>query len=275
VPQTLVSFHAHPDDEALLTGGTLATAAARGHRVVLVVATLGDAGLASEEVLAAGPLRERRRGELEAAAAALGCARVEWLGYDDSGMRGEHAGAGTSAFSTADVDEAAGRLAALLDEESADVLTVYDPAGGYGHPDHVAVHVVGVRAAELARRAPRVLEATVDRASLLRAARFVSKVPGVPAGFSPDGLAAAYTPREVITHVVDVRAGAGAKRAAMEAHVSQAGGGDDARTLALFLRLPRPLFTRVFGREWFVERGCVRGPRPAGDIFVAAGEGYR
>ncbi|WP_033337689.1 PIG-L deacetylase family protein [Catenuloplanes japonicus] len=84
-PYTVVAFHAHPDDEALLTGGTLARAAAEGHRVVLVTATLGEAGLAAA-LPTAGGLGGQRRDELMASAAALGCARVEVLGYRDSGM---------------------------------------------------------------------------------------------------------------------------------------------------------------------------------------------
>ncbi len=84
VPFTLVSFHAHPDDEALLTGGTLARAAAEGHRVVLVTATAGEAGLTDGTGLHP-PLGERRRDELARAAAALGCARWELLDYQDSG----------------------------------------------------------------------------------------------------------------------------------------------------------------------------------------------
>ena len=154
---TLVSFHAHPDDEALLTAGTLARAAAAGHRVVLVVATAGEAGLASADDLADGALGKRRTAELERSAAALGCARVEVLGYADSGMADAPSGA-AGAFALVSVDEAAERLAAILREESADALTIYDPAGGYGHPDHVQVHHVGIRAAEIAGT-PLVLEA--------------------------------------------------------------------------------------------------------------------
>ncbi|HET6666661.1 MAG TPA: PIG-L family deacetylase, partial [Intrasporangium sp.] len=81
---TLLAFHAHPDDEALLTSGTMARAAAEGHRVILVVATDGELGLASQAYVAGG-LAARRRRELETSARELGVARVEHLGYADSG----------------------------------------------------------------------------------------------------------------------------------------------------------------------------------------------
>src|SRR4051794_23454849 len=164
VSYTLVSFHAHPDDEALLTAGTLARAAAEGHRVVLVLATTGGAGLAAAEVLARGDLAAQRMAELERSARALGCARVAWLGYDDSGLDGTADVA--EPFATAEVGAAADRLAAILREERADVLTVYDERGGYGHPDHVQVHRVGLLAARAAGT-PVVLAATVDRGKLL------------------------------------------------------------------------------------------------------------
>lgn len=265
MPPVLVSFHAHPDDEALLTSGTLARAAAQGHRVVVVVATDGGAGLAAEGVMGAG-LAERRVGELEASAAALGVARVVRLGYADSGLP-HRPGAVPGAFADADVDQAAELLAAVLEEEGAEVLTSYDPAGGYGHADHVQVHRVGARAASLAAT-PVVLEATVDRTALQRALRLVHRLPGIPPDFHPDRFAAAFTPREAITHRVDVRPWVEAKRASMAAHVSQAGGGDSARTLAVLLRLPRPVFRAVLGHEWYVQPGLPVGARPLTDVFA-------
>lgn len=255
MPFTLVAFHAHPDDEALLTAGTLARAAAEGHRVVLVVATAGEAGLVRGG--GTGPaLASRRRAELEESARALGCARVEVLGYADSGMYGE--AGGDLAFARADVEEAAGRLRDLLVEESADVLTTYDPAGGYGHPDHVQVSRVGARAAELAGT-PSVLEATVDRRALQRALRLVHRLPGIPADFAPHRFARAYASPDDLTHRVDVRRYTAAKRASMAAHVSQAGGDEGTRTLAVLLRLPRPVFRFALGHEWYVERGRQPG----------------
>ena len=242
---TIVAFHAHPDDEALLTAGTMARLAAEGHRVVLVVATAGERGLAAP---GQGPLGEVRSAELYASARALGCARVEILGYRDSGLDGDAPGG----FATADTGAAAARLAAILREENADLLTVYDPAGGYGHPDHVQVHRVGVAAARLAGTRV-VLEATVDRDLLLRALRLVSLVYRFPPGFV-SGLERAYVSGTEITHRVRVGRYAAAKRAAMTAHATQATGGDAVRTLAWLLRLPRPLFRVVLGTEWYVRR---------------------
>ena len=257
----LVSFHAHPDDEALLTGGTLARTAAEGHRVVLVVATRGEAGL-SDGAAGAG-LGDRRSDELDRSAAALGCAEVVRLDYPDSGMDNEHRG-----FASVPVEDAAERLAAILLAERADALTIYDPNGGYGHPDHVQVHRVGLRAAQLAGTR-LVLEATVDRTALIRAMSLVAWTGLLPADFSPDRLRHSYRERAAITHRIDVRAFADAKRRSMAAHASQAAGGTGPRTLALFLRLPRPLYRRVFGTEWFVEVGRAPSRPPLRDLFAS------
>ncbi len=101
---------------------------------------------------ASDDLGEARLEELERSATALGVARIEVLGYGDSGSGPEPPPA--DSFVAAPIDESAARLAAILREEAADVLTIYDPLGGYGHPDHVRVHDVG-RAAAAARRHAR------------------------------------------------------------------------------------------------------------------------
>lgn len=286
--RTLVSFHAHPDDEALLTGGTLARATAEGHRVVLVVATDGEAGLAAGSPDAAA-LGARRRAEVADSAAALGCARVELLGYPDSGSSGEPRPGG---FATAPISEAADRLAAILIAERADALTIYDSHGGYGHPDHVQVHRVGLAAARIAGT-PVVLEATADR-RLLRAGALVyreyqrirdaarqviarvrrrtSAAEAPAAGTPVFVLPEAYTEHDLLTHRVDVRAHIDAKRAAMRAHVTQAGGDAD-RTLAIMLRLPRPVYRLALGHEWFVEHGVAPARPLKDDVFSSLSDG--
>lgn len=267
--RTLVCFHAHPDDEALLTSGTMAKAAAAGHRVVLVTATDGGLGLASGEYRDDGRLAERRMAELRASCAALGVARVVHLGYADSGMGDDvwPDPPGAQRFVRADRDQAAQALADLLEQERADVLTTYDANGGYGHPDHVKVHEVGARAAELAGT-PRLLEATVPRDLLCTGIDLAARVYRFPPDFDPTSFQRAYSASAEITHRINVISRAGAKRASMRAHASQASvDGDGDRTLAAFGRIPRPLYDLVFGREWFRDPHRPAGAPVSHDIF--------
>ncbi|MGW2161518.1 PIG-L deacetylase family protein [Nonomuraea sp. NPDC001699] len=260
-PRTAVFFHAHPDDEALLTAGTMAMLAAEGHRVVLVVATAGERGLA--EIGPGEELRETRLKELYESAALLGCARVECLGYGDSGLSPKGGVADErpdNAFIDADTEAAARALAAILEEEKADLLSIYDPAGGYGHPDHVQVHRVGKRAAQIAGT-EIVLEATVNRDPLVRLLRMAGRVYKFPPEFDVRTFESAYSASDTITHRVNVRRYARQKRASMAAHASQASGGDSDRTLAVVLKVPGPLYRLVFGTEWFVRRDLPPGAR--------------
>jgi LmbE family N-acetylglucosaminyl deacetylase len=272
---TLVCFHAHPDDECIGTGGTMAQAHAAGHRVVLVVATRGERGEIAPGVLVDGEaLWERRIAETYAAAELLGVDRVEFLGYVDSGMMGEPENDSPYSFWTADVDAAARRLAAILDEESADVLTVYDDHGGYGHPDHIQVHRVGIRAAALAGT-PKVLQGTMNRdeiaramadgaAALAEAEAEIANETGTATegevtagGEGPPELPDDFgSPESVITHAVDVSAHVGRKRDAMRAHASQI------PPDSWFLTMEQGFFERAFGTEWFIETGM---PRFAGE----------
>jgi LmbE family N-acetylglucosaminyl deacetylase len=261
VSRTAVFFHAHPDDEALLTAGTMAMLAAEGHRVVLVVATAGERGLA--ELPHGDRLGETRMTELYKSAAGLGVSRVVRLGYSDSGLATGGAAPDDrppNAFIDADVEQAARRLADVLTEEKADLVTIYDPAGGYGHPDHVQVHRVGRRAAEIAGT-PIVLEATVNRDPLLRLLNLARRFYRFPPDFDIRSFESAYSPGDVITHRVNVRRFAKAKRASMAAHVTQTTGGDGDRTLALMLKVPGPLYRLAFGTEWYVRRDLPEGTR--------------
>ena len=248
---TIVAFHAHPDDEVLLTGGTIAWLAAAGHRVIIVVATDGEVW--------PGPVPGRRLAELRASAAILGADKAVHLGYADSGH-----GAilfddppGLTRFVRADVGKAAGKLAALLTEVHADLLLSYDPQGGNGHRDHVRVHEVGARAASLA--GVRVVEATVPRELGVRIARPLLWLRLVN-GYRFDEIRGYGTPRSSITHRVDVRPHAARKRAALAAHRTPVyGGGRAARVLRLLVRSPLPAFRIVFGTEWFAEPGGRTG----------------
>ncbi len=255
---TIVAFHAHPDDESISTGGTLARAAAEGHRVVLVFGTRGECGEYPEGFLADGEsLADRRVQEVTSSAAALGVARVEFLGYRDSGMDGEPTNDDPRCFWQADVDEAARRLAAILADERAEVCTIYDDHGGYGHPDHVQVHRVGVRATALAGT-PHVLEATMNRDHLRRLieqaqAEDTVPDPDLPEPPSLDDATFGSTEDEITT-VVDVRDWVDHKRRSMAAHASQIPAD------SFFLTMPEDRFAAAFGTEWFIRRS----PAPAG-----------
>ncbi len=147
---TLMTVHAHPDDETIGTGGTMAKALADGRRVILVTCTRGEMG----EIVVPEmdtPDNHRRLGEiraveLERAMAALGVTEWENLGYHDSDMMGRPGNLDPRCFWQADLDEAAGRLVWLIRRYQPDVITTYNDFGGYGHPDHIRTHDISVRA---------------------------------------------------------------------------------------------------------------------------------
>jgi LmbE family N-acetylglucosaminyl deacetylase len=263
---TLVTFHAHPDDECIACGGVMRAAADAGHRVVLVVATGGEHGEIVSDVLAPGQtLAERRHSETLESARILGVARTEFLGYIDSGMVGTETNSAPGAFAAADVEDAAQKLAAILRDEDADVVTVYDDHGGYGHPDHVQVHRVGMRAAEIAG-VPRVFQSTVNRDEMRRlvAAAVAAGMMGEGDGPSEADVEGMGSPETALTTRVDVTPWLGAKRAAMRAHASQIAAD------SFFLALPDDGFAAAFGTEWFIHVGRPPGEPYETDLFGSA-----
>lgn len=258
---TLVFFHAHPDDESSQTAGTMALAADRGARVVVVFATGGEHGTVPSDLAPGETLAQRRRAEAQASASVLGITRVAWLGYQDSGMNGWQQNLEQASFVQADVDEAARRLADILDQEDADVLIGYDWHGNYGHPDHVKVHEVTYRAVELARRRPRVLEGTTNRDDARRMAARAAAV-GIDLDqeemVGDDGLPIGM-PESEIGWRVDVTSVLDRKRVALASHASQA-------DIQWMLALPPDAFVAMMGHEHFREEGQP-GPMEVGWPF--------
>lgn len=262
---TLVCFHAHPDDECIQTGGTIARASAEGHRVVLVVATNGDHGEIPDDLAQGETLVDRRRRETEASARVLGIARVAWLGYEDSGMTGWEQNSNVGAFHNADIAEAAEKLAAILREEDADILTTYDWHGGYGHPDHIKVHQVGHAAAALVPGL-RVLEGTMNRDQIRRSLAMAREAGLLSEeddwdvdGPADDGNPMGSTEDE-ITLKVNVAAFTKQKREAMRCHASQLS------DTSFFLAMDDDRFALAFGAEWFIEPAAP-APMREGWIF--------
>lgn len=243
----VVFLHAHPDDEAIFTGGTIARLSALGHRITVVYLTNGDTD-------PAGDLAVVRVAEARAACELLGVARVEFLGLGDSGL--DAALAPPASSWCADPATLAARVAALLVDERADALVLYDAGGIYGHPDHLVVHRIG-HAAAVSAGTPCVYEATVDREYL----HFVETHLVGHAVQSLLGMEIAATnaaplgvPTVEVTVTVDVRDVAAQKRAAMAAHASQIGPGSEALTMA------GDTFDGVYGYEWYVRAQGAAGP---------------
>src|SRR5436305_2503154 len=151
---TLLLVHAHPDDEAVSTGGVMMKAKSHGHRVVLVTATRGEAGeiYNMDETASRPRLGEIRTEELRAAGEILGVDRQEFLGYRDSGMVDTADNKDPRSFHQAKLDEAAGRLAIFIREERPDVVVTYAEDGVYGHPDHIKAHYVTIAALDTLER---------------------------------------------------------------------------------------------------------------------------
>ena len=180
----LILVHAHPDDETMSTGGLIARSVAEGRRVDLVTCTGGEEGEIHDPTLdpeeARPRLRAIRRAELDCSVRALaggaanggaangGSLNLHLLGYRDSGMMGTPANDRADVFWRADLDEAVGKVVKIIRETRPAVLVTYDSNGNYGHPDHVQVHRVGVRAAQLAG-VREVYEATMNRDEVQRA----------------------------------------------------------------------------------------------------------
>lgn len=263
---TVVALHAHPDDECILTGGTLARAAAEGHKVVLVVATGGEHGMVPGDLAEGESLADRRRAETRRSADILGIDVVEFLGFEDSGMNGWSQNDNPAALRNADLEVAVERLAGIARREGADVVLSYDWHGGYGHPDHVMVHRIGRAAAAGPLAGAVLLEGTMNRdrmRAMVAAAREAGMTDGDDGTFDPDAPAddgnPMGTPEAEIALEVDVLAHVGAKRSAIACHASQI---DDS---AVFTAMSEEMFAAMFGTEWFIDprRG---GPPHAGWI---------
>ncbi|MEU7717926.1 N-acetyl-1-D-myo-inositol-2-amino-2-deoxy-alpha-D-glucopyranoside deacetylase [Streptomyces tibetensis] len=230
----LLLVHAHPDDESINNGATMARYAAEGAHVTLVTCTLGERGEVIPPGLAhlsGAALGRHRRSELTAAMAELGVQDFRLLGgagrYSDSGMMGLPDNDDPGCFWRADVDEAAAHLVEVIREVRPQVLVTYDDNGGYGHPDHIQAHRVAMRAVELSADAglpiPKVYWNRVPRPVVEESfARLRQDLPGTAFTKTADvDDVPGVVPEERITTVIDGTAHAAAKAAAMRAHATQ------------------------------------------------------
>jgi N-acetyl-1-D-myo-inositol-2-amino-2-deoxy-alpha-D-glucopyranoside deacetylase len=283
----LLLVHAHPDDESINNGATMALYAAAGAQVTLVTCTLGEEGevippdlahLAPDRDDRLGP---HRIGELAAAMKELGVTDHRFLGgpgrFRDSGMMGLEQNHRPGAFWNTDVDEAAAYLVEIIRSARPQVLVTYDPNGGYGHPDHIQAHRVAMRAAELAaepdfrrdlgdahaiakiywNRVPR----SVAEEGFARLRATGVDFPGIAAIDDIPGV----VDDSLITTEIDGTSYAERKAAAMRAHASQIA--VDGPFFALSNDLGQPIFATEYYQLAQGEPGAPPGEREH-DLFT-------
>jgi mycothiol conjugate amidase Mca len=279
--RVLMAVHAHPDDECIGTGGTLARYGAEGVRTVLVTCTDGAVGEISDPALATPEnLAQVRAGELDESVRILGISRLAKLGYRDSGMQGTADNQHPDSFLQADFEKAVGKVVRLMREERPDVVITYDENGGYGHPDHIRAHQVAVAAFEAAGdpvrfpdagpiwKPAKLYYAVIARSGFKRFGELLRE-----AGIEPPFAARNEQGEESgptfgvsddrVTTIVDVSAYVDAKHSALAAHRTQMG------QEQFFMRLPPALFGEIFGRESFQRiSGPTSSDSPEGDLFA-------
>ncbi|WP_274913504.1 N-acetyl-1-D-myo-inositol-2-amino-2-deoxy-alpha-D-glucopyranoside deacetylase [Streptomyces sp. WZ-12] len=284
----LLLVHAHPDDESINNGATMARYAAEGARVTLVTCTRGEEGevippglahLTPDRDDALGPYRVR---ELADAMAALAVTDHRFLGgpgrYRDSGMMGAPQNDRPGCFWQAPVDEAAAHLVAVIREVRPQVLVTYDPNGGYGHPDHIQAHRVAMRAAELAARADfrpdlggayaieKIYWNCNPRSEVEAGLAAVAGAEHRFAGVAAVGEVPGVVPDDAVTATLVGAGGyADAKAAAMRAHRTQIV--IDGAFFALSNDLGQPLFSTEHYRLAHGKSGAADGERED-DLFA-------
>lgn len=273
--RTLLGLYAHPDDEILGPGGTLAFYAQQGARVSLVVATRGEAGEIQRPGTATPEtLPQVREHETRCSADALGISDLIFLGYRDSGMAGTVDNDHPDAFSNAPAEEVVCRLVAVIRRLRPDIILTFDPHGGYGHPDHVAIHRHAVAAFDAAgdpSRFPEQGDPWRPRRlfySVLPTALFRQMKERVAArGGDLDGFDELIERRQkqqgdwpdaYINAVVDVSDAIEAKWAAWHCHRTQFG------PTSRFRRLPEDEMKRLLRSEYFI----LGRPTPPPDLHL-------
>jgi LmbE family N-acetylglucosaminyl deacetylase len=266
-PLTLMAVHAHPDDEAISTGGILARYSAEGVRTVLVTCTNGELGDAPGGIKPGEPGHDEsvvvplRRKELEASCEVLGVTNLELLGYHDSGMMGWPQNDAPDAFWHTPVAVAGSRLAALMRAFEPQVVVTYDENGFYGHPDHIQANRV-THAAIAESGVPAKLYYTAMPRSRLHGFRDLMLEAGVDLPDEVQENPDFGTPDELVTTTVDCAAFTGQKYASLAAHASQSDN-------IFFLKMGEELFGSIMGAESFVRvQDSTGAPVPEDDLFA-------
>lgn len=251
----LLAIFAHPDDETFGVGGTMAHYAARGVPVTMVSATRGEVGeIAPGTDATPETLGEFREQELRDAMAILGVTDVRFLGFRDSGMHGTTENDNPRAYINADAEAVVGAIVRIIRERRPDVIVTWDASGGYGHPDHIAVHEHATAAFEAAAdpsrfpdegdpwRTPWLYYNAIPVDQFLELLAEMNQ--GEQPSFSEDERMNSL-PRVTPNCVIDVNAHFAEKERALMMHRTQIS------DIEPFMKLPEATRRRFFGREYF------------------------
>lgn len=259
----IVGVFAHPDDESLIAGGTLARYVAEGALATVLTCTGGEAGESSDAAVTAPFLRDVRRDELREACRRLGVQQVELLDYRDSGIPERR---DPLSLAAAPIDAVAGAIRAVLARHHPDIVITHDPTGGYGHPDHVRVSAATVLAVRGLSRRPSLYYGVIPRrvvddfAGAFAAAGLQAKGRAAAAGADMDRDAG--VPDGSVTASIDISRHVRAKRSAVSAHRTQMSG-------HILLQLPEPVLAHLWREEHFARGGVRAGQAIVRDLFDA------
>lgn len=256
----LLASFAHPDDEAFGTGGTLAAYAARGYKVFLVCATRGEAGEISDpEIATPLTLGAIREAELRCAAETMGIAEPIFLGYRDSGMAGTPENEDPRAFINAPADSVIAQLVQIIRQMKPHIVVTFEPFGGYGHPDHIAIHQHTVAAFHAAAdpgqyltlgeawQVQRLYYTAIPRSFFLAMREQLTAIGADASDLDGFDDPARGWPEDQIHLCEDVSETVEAKWSALECHRTQFGPGN------LFRRLPREQVLKLMSKEHFAQ----------------------
>lgn len=254
----LLACFAHPDDEAFSTGGTIARYAAAGVHVVLVCSTRGEAGEISDPSLATPEtLGQVREDELRCAAENMGIAELVFLDYCDSGMHGSPQNDDPRAYINASDEEVVAKLVEVIRRVKPHVVITFEPFGGYGHPDHIAIHNHTVAAFKIAAdtgeyqglgepwQPERLFYTVIPRAFFERMRQEMEKLGDDTTGFDDSEQDIRGWPDGKINLVIDASSTVAEKWEALECHRTQFGPGN------LFRRIPEEAAKEMMGDEYF------------------------
>lgn len=276
--RSVLACYAHPDDEQGVTG-LLRICLDRGYRVGIVCATRGEVGEIADPSLATPEtLGEVREQELRRAAAKIGVKDIYFLDYRDSGMKGTPPNEDPRAFINANPDQVVGRLVKIFRAFKPTILVTFDATGGYGHPDHLAIHDWTTRAFHAAGDAGQFPEAgapftpsrlfysSFPRSMIKQFAGYLEQA-GIPSPFPGVALDQMGMPDEMITHTVDVMQYAALKRESLEEHRTQMNPNSP------MAKLPEELWNAVRGYERYHLAAGVPMPPDGnqGDLFDGLG----